>query len=197
MTTARATFDKLLAAAHEWYMALPAMQEFADWPDDLTWAGRPPVPQSVIAHLTKDPGTANDTSRSLRDALLATAPFAEWRLTYTEDEVGCDFLKRFGWFELAGPTGHFHSQQIRMTVGYWGPGLDYGRHQHEPEELYTIVSGAGEFRLDGAETLTLGPGGTRFHPSEQPHALSTSDKPLLVFVLWRGDGLAADPRMTA
>ena len=193
----RALFDAALEAARNWHAALPAMQDFCVWPDDLQFVDRPAVERPVLAHLERDPGTANDRSRPLRDAIVALAPHLEWRLTYTEDEVGADFLQRFGWFELLGPDGHFLTDQVRMTVGYWGPNLHYGRHQHEPEELYTVVSGQGAFMLDGADTLTLGPGDTRLHPSNQPHALDTHDHPILTFVIWRGDGLANDPRMTS
>jgi len=194
--SARALFDAALQAARDWHTALPAASEFTAWPDDLRYEGRPPAPQPAIAHLTRDPGTACDLSRPLRDAIVALAPYAEWRLTYTEDEVGADFLRRFGWFELAGPDGHFLTDKVRMTVGYWGPNLSYGRHHHKPQELYTVVSGSGLFMLDGDDTLTLGPGDTRLHPSDQPHALDTTDQPILTFVFWRGDGLADDPRMT-
>lgn len=194
--TARALFDTALAAAKDWHTSLPAMQDFCDWPVDVTYVRRPAVSQSVIAHLQNDPGSASPSSQSLRDALVALAPHVEWRLTYTEDEVGADFLQRFGWFELVGPNGHYLSQKVRMTVGYWGPNLDYGRHQHIPEELYTVVSGSGVFLLDDQPTLTLGPGDTRLHPSNQPHALKTTDQPILTFVLWRGEGLADDPTMT-
>lgn len=192
----RAFFEAALEAAHDWHATLPEMQAFCDWPDDLQFSDRPAVAQPVIAHIQANPGTARGESLALRDALLVLVPYVEWRLTYTEEEVGTDFLQRYGWFELAGPDGHFLSQSVRMTVGYWGPNLDYGRHQHGPEELYTVVSGCADFIADGMPTLTLGPGDTRLHTSNQPHAMQTTDQPILAFVLWRGDGLNDTPRMT-
>lgn len=194
--TARAALDALLAAARDWHGALPALREFEPWPDDLTYAARAPHPLPVIAHLQADPGTASARSHPLRDALVAAAPHIEWRHTYTEAEVGRDFLNRYGWFELAGPYGHYVSHQCRLTVGYWGPHLNYGWHQHAPEEIYSIVSGRALFRLDGAEDQELGPEQTRLHGSDQPHAMDTHDQPVLAFVMWRGDGLADAPRMS-
>ncbi len=193
---ARTAFDAALSAARQWHSALPALSEFCDWPDDLIYAARAPVTIPAIRLLQNDPGQPSLTSRPLRDALIALAPYVEWRHTYTEAEVGRDFLNRYGWFELAGPTGHYLSHLVRMTVGYWGPDLNYGRHQHQPEELYSVVSGSAEFFADGMPSRTLGPDGTALHLSNQPHAMRTMDQPILTFVLWRGDGLNDTPRMT-
>lgn len=192
----RALFDATLAAARAWHAADPVQRNFVPWPDDLAYVPRPASQVTGLAHLLSDPGEASEASLALRDALLAVAPFAEWRLTYTEDEVGKDFLDRFGWFELAGPEGHFRTLQTRMTIGFWGAGLHYPWHDHIPEELYTIVSGGGRFMADGEETRNLGPGGSRFHRSGQRHALTTLEAPILTFVYWRGDALADPPRMS-
>lgn len=193
----RALFDAALAAARDWHGASPVQRGFAPWPEDLTYVSREPVQVPGLAHLVNDPGAASAASQALRDAILAIAPFVEWRLTYTEDEVGADFLQRFGWFELAGPEGHFVTNSARITVGFWGANLFYPRHQHEPEELYTIVSGAGLFHADGEDDCMLGPGATRVHGVNQPHAMTTTDAPILTLVYWRGAGLADPPRMTA
>lgn len=192
---ARALFDAALSAARDWHSSIPEMSAFCDWPSDLNYEERTAVAQPVIPHLQSDPGTASAESRNLRDALVALAPQAEWRLTYSEQEVGRDMLQRYGWFELAGPDGHFRTDQTRMTVGYWGAGLDYGRHWHEAEELYSVVAGSATFMADGEAPRTLGPGQTRLHRSNQPHAMTTADQPVLTFVLWRGSGLADPPRM--
>ncbi|MFW8635861.1 dimethylsulfonioproprionate lyase family protein [Cribrihabitans pelagius] len=201
--SARLAFDRALEAARALHAALPAMAAFQPWPEDLTWAGRHGSSVPGAALLASDPGQAAAGGpaaaevRALQEALAALAPHAEWRLTYTEAEVGADFLRRFGWFELAGPTGHFHSEQIRMTVGYWGRGLDYPWHQHGPEELYCVLSGQATFLAEGEAPLVLTPGDTRLHAANQPHAMVTGDAPILCFVLWRGEGLAEDPRMSA
>ncbi|SLN37775.1 Cupin domain protein [Roseovarius litorisediminis] len=192
----RALFDAAFEAARDWHTALPALGAFCDWPDGARFADRPAVAVPAITHLQANPGAATAASQALCTALIDLAPYVEWRHTYTESEVGADFLQRYGWFELIGPDGHYLSDQVRMTIGFWGAGLVYGRHQHLPEELYSVVSGAADFMLDGAETLRLSAGDTRLHPSNQPHALTTTTDPILTFVIWRGDGLADAPRMT-
>lgn len=200
---ARELFEQALAAARAFHAVMPEVQAFQAWPDDITWAGREGSPVPGAALVATDPGPVTATgpaaaeTRALQQAISALAPHAEWRLTYTEEEVGADFLQRFGWFELVGPDGHFHSRQTRMTIGYWGPGLYYPWHEHEPEELYCILSGGGLFEAEAEAPMRLTSGATRLHKSLQPHALTTEDQPILCFVLWRGEGLADDPRMSA
>ncbi len=194
--SARACLTAALDAARDWHSALPAVSVFCPWPDDLKWADHSPTPGPAIALVQSNPGACIGAARPLLAALQAIAEDVEWRHSYTEDEVGRHFLDTFGWFELAGPTGHFITHQTRITVGYWGPGLNYPRHQHAPEELYTVVSGEAQFMADGEADCTLHTGDTRFHASNQPHAMITHASPVLTLVFWRGDGLADPPRMT-
>ncbi len=130
------------------------------------------------------------------EAIAATAELANWKVTYTEEEVGADFLARYGYYELFGPTGHFHSTQLRGYVAYWGAGLNYDWHSHQAEELYVTLAGGAQFRVEGNEAF-VGPGQTRLHQSWQSHAMITGDQPILTFVLWRGAGLNALPQMDA
>lgn len=187
---------RLLDAARDWHASLPALTAFTPWPEDLLYRPRPPLGLPHLSDLAANPGQATAHSQPLRDAILAAAPHIEWRHTYTEAEVGRDFLDRYGWFELAGPDGHFITSQTRLTVGYWGPGLAYDWHQHPAEELYSVVAGGGLFRVANEKDRLLGPGDTRHHAGHQRHALDTSDQPLLAFILWRGDGLDDPPRMS-
>lgn len=120
-----------------------------------------------------------------------------WKQTYTEDEVGFGFLQDYGYLELYGPNGHFQTDQGRAYVGYWGRGLYYPWHRHEAEEIYAVVSGSGYFESQGAEAALLKMGDTRMHNSNQPHALTMTDGPILTFVLWRGAGMAGLPLMGA
>ena len=195
--SARALFDAALDAARDWHATLPAARSFCDWPGDLIWQDKPAHSLPSAALVASDPGAASPASAPFLDALQALVPHAEWRHGYTADEVGQTFLDRFCWFELAGPHGHFISHQARLTIGYWGRDLFYPRHHHEPEELYTVVAGQALFHVDGEPDSTLSPGGTRLHAPNQPHALTTTDHPVLTFVFWRGAGLGEPPRLTA
>ncbi|WP_135501992.1 dimethylsulfonioproprionate lyase family protein [Roseovarius aestuariivivens] len=193
----RPIFHAALEQARKWHSTLPAARAFCPWPQDLRWQPRDAHPLPAADLMCADPGLVKKAAAPLLAALQAIAPYVEWRHSYTAEEVGQKFLDTFGWFELAGPEGHFRSDQARITVGYWGPGLYYPRHQHPPAELYTIVSGTALFDADGAPPRLLGPGDTRVHAPEQPHAMTTSDQPLLALVFWRGAGLDASPRLSA
>lgn len=192
----QALFDEALSAVKDWHKALANLYGFCPWPGMITYKERPPHLLPAAALLQTAPGRASTQSAPLLAALQALAPYLEWRHTYTVEEVGQHFLNTFGWFELAGPTGHFITYETRITIGYWGPGLEYDRHQHLAEELYTVVSGEAHFMSDGDPDETLSAGGTRYHASNQPHALRTQASPLLVLVFWRGDGLGEAPAMS-
>ncbi len=192
----RTLFDNALAAAAKIAAATPNQRSFVPWPEAMPFTARSPVAIPAIGEMQRHSGLANALTQPLQSALLALAPFVEWRQTYSEAEVGRDFLNRFGWFELAGPRdGYFQTDITRMTVGFWGPNLHYPWHSHEPEELYFVVSGTGIFEVAGQEPRTLQAGDTIFHAANQPHALTTDASGILTFVLWRGDGLADPPKM--
>lgn len=186
---------RILDAAKAIHAATPALQAFQPWPEDLQWSARAPVAQPVSAEIaTHCPGCC-PASQPLADALPDVFDVAEWRVTYSEDQVGRDFIERYGYFELYGPTGMYHSAQARAYVGYWGRGLHYARHWHEAEELYYVCGGSAHFEAEGMPDRLLGPGDWQEHASNQPHALTTRDEPLLTLVLWRGKGMGGLPFM--
>ncbi|WP_166416872.1 dimethylsulfonioproprionate lyase family protein [Cochlodiniinecator piscidefendens] len=186
----------VLRAAEQVARAVPELDAFIRWPSSMAYNPRDRNLIAGVEELRAHPGCASALTMPLQRALIAAAEDVEWRLTYSEEEVGADFLSRFGWFELAGPhEGHFITDETRMTVGYWGPNLHYPWHLHEPEELYFIVSGEAMFEVEGQAPKLLRAGDTAFHGANQPHAMTTHDSGLLAFVLWRGAGLADPPRM--
>ncbi len=190
------TLDDVLEAARQVHLAHPKLGAFAAWPDDLTPTDLRPAPISatdLVRDIDVDGGAP---TRDLTAAIKATAHLAQWKHTYTEEEVGADFLSKYGYYELFGPTGHFHSTQLRGYVGYWGAGLNYDWHSHQAEELYLTLAGGAVFRIDGDDTY-VGPNQTRQHSSWQSHAMTTTDQPILTFVLWRGEGMGDLPQMDA
>ena len=151
------------------------------------------VPAAVLLQ-AHDPG--QDAGHAgLMNAIVAAATAAYRQRTHSEAEVGRDFLERYGWLELVGPGGHFRSDQTRAYIAYWGEGPHYSSQLHEAEELYFILAGSAYFEADGLEPALLGPGNTRFHASNQPHAMTIFDSPVLCLALWRGPGMNGAPRM--
>jgi mannose-6-phosphate isomerase-like protein (cupin superfamily) len=192
--------DPALAFARAYHAATlliastPALLTFAGWPLALPVQRAPRgVP---AARILKDWAEGNtEVTLSLHDAVRGIADYAEWNQTYSEEEVGADFLQRYGWFELVGPKGHFHSDQVRAYIAYWGANLYYPWHQHEAEELYFILAGEAVFEAEGRAPRVLRPGETCLHTSWQPHAMTTKDSAVLALVLWRGAGLEGVPMM--
>ena len=180
-------FDRLLACCRDLYEASPNLREFASWPSNLQFAA-PDVMSVPAVDLVK----SWDNQGPVHLALQDVADIAVWQRSYTENQVGQQFLDSYGFIELFGPTGHYLSTEIRSFIGYWGGGLEYDWHQHEAEEIYFVVSGGALFRSEGDADRYMGPGETRRHSSFQPHAISMTDGPLLAFVMWRGAGMA-DP----
>ncbi len=188
------TLDDVLEAARQLYQSHPDLMAFGPWPTDLTPTGLQPCPIPATDLVRDFDLQGSERTQALVEAVKATAHFAHWVRTYSEEEVGADFLNRYGYYELFGPTGHFHSTQLRGYIGYWGEGLIYDWHSHEAEELYLTLAGSAEFRVEGDDAF-LGPDQTRAHASWQSHSMVTSNQPILNLIIWRGEGMADLPKM--
>lgn len=191
---ARHALQTAYDAATDLVLATPELHSFAGWPQ-AQFAATPATPMPGGPGLAAWQADETTPALALHDAIRAAVPFARWQHTYTEEEVGRDFLNRYGWFELAGPYGHFRTDEMRAYIAYWGEGLEYPFHLHEAEELYYVISGQALFEAEGQPSAVLRAGDTRLHLSNQPHAMRTLEAPILTLVLWRGGGLHGAARM--
>ena len=190
------TLGRVLEAARQLHAAHPDLSAFAPWPDDLSPANLPAAPIPATPLVARFPLPGTPLTDPLVRAIRETAHQASWLQTYTEAEVGADFLNRYGYYELFGPSGHFRTTRLRGYVAYWGAQLNYDWHSHQAEELYLALAGQAVFKVEG-DTRRVGAGETRAHASWQSHAMDTTDQPILSFVLWRGAGMDDVPRMDA
>lgn len=186
---------ELLRLVEAIYHSTPELSEFGEWPSDLSPAQIPQkhIPAANIIMSLPDKGVPE--TQEIVQAIQEAAPFANWTQTYTVEEVGQDFLDRYGYFELFGPYGNFHTDHLRGFVGFWDTNLDYGWHDHEAEELYFGLSGSGLFKAEGEENRRIGPGDAKYHRSFQAHAMETIDDHFLCLAFWRGSGMADLPKM--
>ena len=83
----------------------------------------------------------------LHNSISKLSPYVNWEHGYKEKEVGKDFLNRYGFFELIGPTGHFKTSEMALYVNYLCKNAYYPWHNHDAEELYFIVSGKAKFEI--------------------------------------------------
>ncbi len=187
--------EQLIATTGDLVRATPALRAFMAWPDAPKPNALVPLKIPAIALIAPMMAAQSPLTAPVVAAVKAAAPMAHWQQTYSEAEVGRDFLNRYGWFELLGPTGHFYSDTARAYIAFWAEGLHYPMHLHEAEELYYVLAGAAEFHAEGQPSLRIGPQGTRHHISNQPHAMDTHAEPVLTLVLWRGSGLGGSARI--
>ncbi len=193
-------FNALLNEAQKVH-AHPDISAFCPFPTDLIYQDLPShhINAARLMEADSDLSTTPDLA-AFRDAWVAASPVAPWRETYKNTAIGDDFLTRFGCYELIGAGGPFNSDQMRSFVVYMPAGLWYTWHHHPAEELYHVIAGEAEFLLEGETPRTLRPGDSAFHPTNRPHAMRTHDKPVMAYVLWRGDlqtaPVLSDPKGT-
>ncbi len=187
----------LLDVVRELHVADTRLSDFAPFPQDMHPDTLRPCEKPATKLAAQWPLSGTQATDAVVNAIRDAAYDAHWLQAYTEEEVGTDFINRHNYFELYGPSGAFRTNACRGYISYWGAGLNYGWHQHMAEELYVILSGEAEFFAQGEKSAQLQPGDIRLHLSNQPHAMITHEQPLLTYIIWRGEGLADLPRMSA
>ena len=174
----------LLAAVRRVHEATPTLSDFCPFPEDLR-----DTPFNVADHPASQAFRAEDFGATpyseVVDAMHRVAPLAHWRRTYADTNIGADFMSRFGCFALIGPEAPFQSQSMQAFFVYMPRHLWYPWHHHLADEVYFVLAGGGLFLKSGAAPIALKPGQTAYHAPSQPHALETTDDPVLAYVLWR------------
>lgn len=147
-----------------------------------------PATLPAVAGLPDVAALAAPQTAGVARALVAAAPYLAWRQTYAEaDGFDRRFLDTYGWFDLAGPTGPYAADGIRVMMGVWGQGLHYPDHSHPPDEHYLVLAGAAWFRLGNAPYTRLGPGEVFHTPPNAVHAADMRDAPLLAISVWQAE----------
>lgn len=131
------------------------------------------------------PGT-----RPAVEALIEAIPRLRWQQSYTQaDGFSRDWLDNYGWVNLVSPEGLFLSNEMRISIGYWGAGQHYDEHSHAPEETYLILAGGARFFTQGRAPRDAGAGETVHHAPHQKHSMTMTPGPLLAAAFWRGEDL--------
>jgi mannose-6-phosphate isomerase-like protein (cupin superfamily) len=185
----------LLDQTQRAYLAHPETRRFAPFPDDVTRQEITPYPCPCGAVFAAETNLTSDRYPDLQAAISAAGPIARWRETYKGTNIGDAFLSQFGCYSIIGAGGPFMSDTLWSWMVYMPRGLDYPFHNHPAEEMYLVVSGQAIFRREGMADEVLVEGDTVFHASNQPHAMETTDSPVLCLVFWR-DGFETAPVLT-
>ena len=83
--------------------------------------------------------------------------------------------------QIIGPEGLEVRQDLIVGVTLMRPDIDYPDHQHEPEEIYLVLS-EGYWRQEYMPWYTPGLGGLVYNPSNVFHGMKSLSTPLIA--LW-------------
>lgn len=178
-------WDTLYEEARKLHAEFEPLREFCAFPSQTSRKAVEPKYDKLTDVMTTDQTMQSGVFDSFRAASLAAAPYAKWRQTYADTKIGEELHHNFGCYEVIGDDTVLHTDEMRSFLVYQRPGYFYPLHHHPAEEMYVVLSGAGEFAIEGAEPRWLEPGDTAYHPSNKPHSLRTKDQPVLAYVIWR------------
>ena len=188
---------KLLAACLDFLQGRTDLGEFREpfiglSPDDFGALKVKAETVPVQKRLKEYADHTNETTKNLVSAIIAASADMRWNRTYSEAEVGADFLQRYGWFDIIAPKGPFTLDcGRRVMVGVWGEGLDYQAHWHDPAEVYIPISGSATFWAEGTGHRVDGVGDAVFHGPNQKHATHFDQSPFIALILWQAEDLGA------
>jgi len=164
---------------------------FANRMTGLTRVATEPRPLPVcklVAKISRQQ-FATETEGAVR-ALTICCGQPHWQQSYTEaDGFTRNWLDQYGWVNLVSPEGLFQSDEVRISIGYWGAGQRYKEHSHGPEEYYLVLAGQARFFSQGRDVRDVRAGEVVHHAPHQKHAIDMTPGPLLVAAFWRGDDL--------
>lgn len=152
------------------------------------------VPQEAKAgsgvpqHLAADYAAALaglDVNCRLRDELERVGGSLVWSEGSMAIPQG--FRGRFSFVELAGPKGMITSDVVSFGLYLQQSGTVYPSHWHEAVEHYLVMSGTADWQMDDAPYVRRAPGEPFIHASNQRHATTTFDEPLLALWFWQGN----------
>ncbi len=166
-------------------------------PKNLRCHVNPPQKQPVQKLVGKISPSEFLKTKDILESIIRANYQLKWNTTYSENEVGTDFIKRYGWFDLIGPNGPFHMEGIRIMIGYWGANLDYQMHWHEAEEAYIPIAGSALFWSEHNGTKMAGVGDIVIHKSNEKHWTKMTNGFLLALAIWKGTNLSVNPKISS
>ena len=144
----------------------------------------------IFAHAEAGPAAA------IGRALGPLIDTVNWVQTYSEAEMGARFLANYGYFDIASPNrGLIRTDALALGFLLLGPGTLYPAHRHPAVELYHVVAGSPDWRVEDGPWEARPAGSFIFHRSMAIHAMRTGPEPLLALYAWLGD-LATAARLT-
>jgi len=107
---------------------------------------------------------------------------------YTEANVSQSFLDGYAYAGLSGPDCPLLCEVPRCGYVLLAPGVTYQDHNHEPREVYLVLTPGAQWCLDSGEWFDVYAGDLILHDPWQMHAMRAGDRPLLAFAAWLESG---------
>ena len=164
---------------------------------NLTYKSKLPQKQPVQKLVDKINPPKFPKTKQILDSIIRANYELKWNTTYSENEVGTDFIKRYGWFDLIGPNGPFCHDSTRIMIGYWGANLDYQMHWHEAKEAYVPLAGSALFWSEHNGKKIANVGDIIIHKSNEKHWTKMHNGFLLALAIWKGTDLSVNPTISS
>lgn len=182
-------FLETFAAALRSVRHAPAVRAFAD---ELTaysaFAPAHPAELPLVQQLPTLLQTVDDEAlRPLTERIQALRGRLRWTRFYDESPLTASFLEQFAVAHILSPDGPMVSERAIVYLLLIGPNTLYPLHWHAAEELYFVLAGSPAYQIGGFQWRSHPPGDAVHVPPLVPHAIRTTDRPLLAVQVWRGD----------
>ncbi len=110
-----------------------------------------------------------------------------WTYGYPFDPRWPDLPDRVAFTQIIGGRGFLADDSALLGLTLMAPWTHYPLHSHPAVELYLVIAGSADWRLEGAHFERKPPGALILHRSGIGHAMKTEAEPLLALWVWRGD----------
>ena len=185
MIGANKIFNRAYLEISKLWEKYKVLSNFVNLPKELELVSYKTNKLPVTDKLLSFNSNLNSNTKDLHNAIINLSHHVKWEPGYGEEDVGKDFLNKYGFFELIGPTGHFQTSEMALYVNYLEKNTHYPLHNHEAEELYFVLSGEAKFESENERSEILTSTKSRFHKSFQQHAITTFNQQVLSIVIWK------------
>ena len=185
-----ALYDAMLQAVRALYDERAVLSRFANLPEEMPRQQITPATHPSRSLFETDDKLVSHHFADLQKALLDASPAMAWRTIYQpsgkpDDHHDYGFAERLGCYVILGKDGPFACPDMTIFLVYMPAGTLYPWHTHPAEELYFMISGNAIFKRGDKEDVILSEGQSMFHSENQPHAIETTNNPMLSLAIWR------------
>lgn len=130
--------------------------------------------------------------RDAIEILLEISSKLHW-IAPSPEYTGEQMAQNYAFVRLIGPelfgvdSAPFYSDKVAVGFTILSPSLFYPPHWHPAVEFYGTLTGTGLWQLGDGPFEEKPPGTLIYHPSNVPHAMKTTDEPILTVYGWVGD----------